>query len=84
MSSLSVAGPATLTTAGQTIQWTATATLSDGTLVVVGFIDKGPHKSTVALTHTKLRDRAASDKAKEYWTDRLDALGSLLAKTSHR
>jgi hypothetical protein len=56
----------------------------DGTLVVVGFIDKGPRKSTVALTHTKLRDRAASSKAKEYWTDRLDALGSLLAQTSHR
>jgi hypothetical protein len=56
----------------------------DGTLVVVGFMDKGSHKSAVALTHTKLRDRAASGKAKEYWADRLDALGSLLAKTSHR
>jgi hypothetical protein len=56
----------------------------DGTLVVVGFMAKGAGKSSVALAHTKLRDRAASGKAKDYWTDRLDALGSLLAKASHR
>lgn len=63
---------------------TATASKSmrlqwpDGTLVVVGFLVKGHAKSTVAVTHTKLRDRAASDKAKAYWADRLDALGSVL------
>jgi hypothetical protein len=28
-------------------------------------------------SYTKLRDRAASDRAKRYWTDRLDALASL-------
>jgi len=56
----------------------------DGTLVVVGFTAKGPSKSAVALTHTKLRDRAASDKVKAYWTERLDALGSLLATASHQ
>jgi hypothetical protein len=50
----------------------------DGTLVVVGFTPKGRGRSVVALTHTKLRDRAASANAKKYWTDRLDALGSLL------
>jgi hypothetical protein len=55
----------------------------DGTLISVGFMAKGRSKSAVALTHEKLRDRAASGKAKEYWTDRLDALGSLLAKASH-
>jgi hypothetical protein len=32
--------------------------------------------------HTKLRDRAASDEAKQYWSDRLDALGSLLERVS--
>ena len=56
----------------------------DGTLVAVGFMAKGRGKSVVALGHTKLRDRAASGQAKEFWTDRLDALGSLLAAASHR
>jgi hypothetical protein len=56
----------------------------DGTLVAVGFTAKGAGKSAVALAHTKLRDRAASGNAKEYWTERLDALGSLLAKASDR
>jgi hypothetical protein len=54
----------------------------DGTIVVVGFMPKGAAKSAVAIAHTKLRDKAASAKAKEYWGDRLDALASLLAKES--
>jgi hypothetical protein len=29
--------------------------------------------------HTKLRDRAASDRAKQYWSERLAALNSVLA-----
>ena len=33
--------------------------------------EDGYGKSTVAVTHTKLRDRAASDKAKAYWSERL-------------
>ena len=53
----------------------------DGTLVVVGFMAKGRGKSAVALEHTKLRDRTAAAKVKEYWSDRLDALGSLLNAT---
>ena len=56
----------------------------DGTRVSVGFMAKGKSKSAVALTHEKLRDRTASGKAKEYWTDRLDALGSLLATAADR
>jgi hypothetical protein len=52
----------------------------DGTLTVVGFLPKGSAKSTVAVVHTKLRDRTASDKAKEYWAGRLDALASLLGR----
>jgi hypothetical protein len=55
----------------------------DGTLVAVGFTAKGHGKSVVALAHTKLRDRAASGNAKEYWAERLDALGSLLAASHH-
>jgi hypothetical protein len=49
----------------------------DGTIVAVGFIAKGDAKSAVAVQHTKLRDKAASDKAKKYWTDRLQMLASL-------
>jgi hypothetical protein len=50
----------------------------DGTIVTGWFLAKGATKSTVGVVHTKLADRAALDKAKKYWTDRLDALGKLL------
>jgi hypothetical protein len=52
----------------------------DGTIVVAGFMAKGDGKSAVAVVHTKLRDRAASENAKRYWTARLDALGAVLAQ----
>jgi hypothetical protein len=51
----------------------------DGTIVAVGFTAKGPAKSSVALAHMKLASSAASEKAKQYWTDRLAALASLLS-----
>jgi uncharacterized protein YndB with AHSA1/START domain len=51
----------------------------DGTIVAVWFTPKGDGKSVVSLAHTKLRDRAASTKAKQYWTERLDALAAVLA-----
>ena len=63
---------------------TATASKSmrlqwpDGTIVAVGFVAKGPSKSTAAVAHTKLKDRAASDRAKQYWTERLSALAAIL------
>lgn len=50
----------------------------DGTVVLAGFLAKGPGRSSVAVAHTKLRDRNAIAKAKAYWTGRLDALESLL------
>jgi hypothetical protein len=53
----------------------------DGTVVIVGFTSKGPSKSMVALAHTKLPDRDASEKAKKHWTARLDALASLFASS---
>ena len=51
----------------------------DGTIVAVGFIAKGKSKSSVALAHTKLPDREASDRLKKFWAERLDALGEVLA-----
>jgi len=53
---------------------------SDGTIVAVGFTAKGKDKSSVAIQHTKLPDREAADRLKEYWTDRFEALGELLEK----
>jgi hypothetical protein len=54
----------------------------DGTIVVGWFLAKGRAKSTVAVAHTKLRDRAALDKAKKYWRERLDALETLFVTAS--
>ena len=52
---------------------------ADGSIVAVGFTPKGKSKSSVALAHTKLPDRATADRLKQYWSDRLDALGEVLS-----
>ena len=51
---------------------------SDDSVVVVGFTAKGAGKSAVAIEHSKLKDRAAADALKQYWAQRLDALGQVL------
>ncbi|MBA3342401.1 MAG: hypothetical protein H0T48_11285 [Gemmatimonadaceae bacterium] len=53
---------------------------TDGTIVVVGFIDKGTAKSSVALAHTKIPDRETADGLKQYWSERLDALGDVVTQ----
>ncbi|HEY8259466.1 MAG TPA: hypothetical protein VIG08_17540 [Gemmatimonadales bacterium] len=53
-------------------------TWPDRTSLEVGFMSKGSDKSSVAVAHTKLTDRAAAAKAKHYWADRLDALKDVL------
>jgi hypothetical protein len=53
---------------------------ADGSIVVVLFTAKGKTKSAVALAHTKLPDRETVDRLKQYWSERLDALGELLAE----
>jgi uncharacterized protein YndB with AHSA1/START domain len=50
----------------------------DGTTIEVGFFSKGEKKSSVALTHQKLPDKAAAEKMKSWWGERLDALGAVL------
>jgi hypothetical protein len=52
---------------------------SDGGIIAVGFTAKGKSKSSVALAHTKLPDRAAAERLKQYWSDRLDALEGVLS-----
>jgi hypothetical protein len=51
---------------------------SDGGIIAVGFAAKGKSKSSVALAHTRLPDKATADHFKQYWSDRLDALGEIL------
>jgi hypothetical protein len=51
----------------------------DQSVVEVTFAAKGAAKSSVAIQHGKLPDRATSLRMKEFWTDRLTALGSVLA-----
>jgi len=50
----------------------------DDALVMVGFFSKGEKKSSVAIQHTKLADKAAAAKMKEWWGERFDALAGLL------
>jgi len=46
----------------------------DGTTVEAMFIEKGDSKSTVAVTHQKLPDKAAAEKMKSWWGERLAGL----------
>lgn len=50
---------------------------SDGTVIALWFTAKGK-KSTVAVQHTKLPDRAAADRLKDYWSAQLSSLDQLL------
>jgi hypothetical protein len=50
-----------------------------GSIVVVGFISKGPAKSSVAIEHARLPDKETADRIKEYWSERFDALAEVLA-----
>jgi len=51
----------------------------DGSAVDVGFLTKGPTKSQVAIGHRKLASQADATRAKAFWTEKLTALGALLA-----
>lgn len=54
-------------------------TWPDRTSVEIGFIGKGPAKSQVAVQHSKLPDHSTALRLKQYWTERLGALGEVLA-----
>jgi hypothetical protein len=53
---------------------------NDGTIIAIGFYPKGKTKSSVAVQHTKLPDRATADSLKQYWSERFDALSDVLAE----
>jgi hypothetical protein len=52
---------------------------TDGTVVALWFTAKGK-KSTVAVQHTRLRDRATADHFKTYWSTQLASLARLLRR----
>jgi hypothetical protein len=54
--------------------------LADGGILAVGFVAKGKGKSSVALEQARLPDRDRADRVKQFWSERLDALGQELAR----
>ena len=54
--------------------------LSDGSIVAVGFYPKAESKSSVAVQHAKLPDKATADRLKKYWSERLDELAAVLSE----
>jgi len=52
---------------------------TDRSIIAVGFAAKGRSKSSVAVQHEKLPDRDTAERLKQYWSDRLDALGEVLS-----
>lgn len=54
-------------------------TWEDGTSVEIGFTAKAAGRSAVAVQHSKLADKAAAARMKEFWAERLAALAQLLA-----
>ena len=54
-------------------------TWTDGTPIQFYFESKGAAKSQVVVHHGKLPDKAAADRMRAYWSERLTALQELLA-----
>jgi hypothetical protein len=70
--------PGDLTVRSATPQKYMRITWPDGSSVLLGFTKQGAAKSSVAVQHTKLGDRAAVTKMKAFWGERLSALGAVL------
>ncbi len=54
--------------------------LADGSILAVGFLPKGRAKSSVAVSQLKLPDKETATRLKQYWSERLDALGDVLSE----
>lgn len=57
-------------------------TWQDGSNLQVMFLPKGAGRSAVAVQHGKLGSRADADQMREYWAQRLEALGAILGGTT--
>lgn len=56
-----------------------TAAWEEGTTrLSIGFTEKGPDKSQVAVAHERLPDAGAADEMKAFWRERLETLRNLL------
>ena len=71
--------PVKITVRTSTAPKSMRVTWDDGTPVELMFLSKGAAKSSVAVTHQKLADRAAVEAAKKSWGEHLDRLGEMLA-----
>ena len=63
---------------GATVNKRMRIAMADDTVVEIGFYPKSDTKSSVAVQHTKLPDKATADKIKAWWAERFDALGEVL------
>lgn len=52
--------------------------LEDGSVAALWFTKKSDSKSSVSVQHLKLRDRAAVERSKQYWSERLAALAEVV------
>jgi hypothetical protein len=71
-------GAIAVTVRKATPQKTLRITWDDETNVEVYFVAKGVGKSQVAIQHRKIASKQRAAELKQFWTERLDALGSLL------
>ncbi|HYF40757.1 MAG TPA: hypothetical protein VD930_13765 [Gemmatimonadales bacterium] len=72
-----------LTIRGATREKSMRIVWPDRTPVEIWFLRKGKDKSQVALAHRKLPDRAAVDRMKQYWGERLEALKEILMQKAN-
>ncbi len=72
-------GDAELTVRKATPRKTLRVRWSDGTPLEAYFVPKGAKKSVVTIQHRGLATRKDAERMRAYWTERLDALGALLA-----
>ena len=50
----------------------------DGTIVAIGFYERGKSKSVAAVQHTKLPDGESAQRMKSFWGESMDTLAELL------
>jgi len=54
--------------------------LGDGSILAIGFLPKGKSRSSVAVSQNKLPDKETATRLKQYWSEKLDALGGVLTE----
>ena len=70
--------PAKVNVKSATVEKRMRLSWDDNTSVEIMFMRKADRKSSVAVTHQKLPDKAAATRMKAFWGERFDALAELL------